>query len=359
MQKNEGSPGKVELGAVEVKCDLEGNCTTESEKPEVKIAEKSLEEIYNAAMASMSAMTSSLSGNTARAVNVWFGGIDIVKDLSTHQGENHYEGIGRFVGDALGIIGTIMVQESKWFRGLSVRGKAFGSAALYEGIAHTKQIIGASLGDIGAKAFNTYVAYADRFYEEILTNKDFFNKTLDNLSTNWMKNFSNLFDPDGDGNVSPLDIVNGYKKLFSPPPAYGTADFEMDFVAKKPNNINIKINSSKKEQIQKEAISEIIKYDFIKSVTLNSHTYNIRNLSNLEIRNAIDKIPPVSFLLSDILIRTGEELDLGSKGMYKVKSGDTLSTIAQRNGMVTKELLKLNTWLADEGRVKFLKTMYW
>ena len=94
----------------------------------------------------------------------------------------------------------------------------------------------------------------------------------------------------------------------------------------------------------------------IPTVILNSHTYNIRNLSNLEIRNAIDKIPPVSLLLSDILIRTGEEqLDLGSKGMYKVKSGDTFSTIAQRSGMVTKELLKLNTWLADEGRVKFLK----
>ena len=93
----------------------------------------------------------------------------------------------------------------------------------------------------------------------------------------------------------------------------------------------------------------------IPTVTLNSHTYDIRNLSNLEIRNAIDKIPQVSFLLSNILIRTGEELDLGSKGIYKVKSGDTLSTIAQRNGMVTKELLKLNTWLADEGRVKFLK----
>nr|WP_314127775.1 LysM peptidoglycan-binding domain-containing protein [uncultured Campylobacter sp.] len=51
----------------------------------------------------------------------------------------------------------------------------------------------------------------------------------------------------------------------------------------------------------------------------------------------------------------GEELDLGSKGMYKVKSGDTLSTIAQRNGMVTKELLKLNTWLVDESRVNFLE----
>lgn len=68
----------------------------------------------------------------------------------------------------------------------------------------------------------------------------------------------------------------------------------------------------------------------IPTVTLNSHTYNIRNLSNLEIRNAIDKIPPVSFLLSDILIRTGEELYLGSKGIYKVKSGDTLSAIAKK-----------------------------
>lgn len=93
----------------------------------------------------------------------------------------------------------------------------------------------------------------------------------------------------------------------------------------------------------------------IPTVTLNSHTYDIKNLSNLEIRNAIDKIPKASFLLSNILIRTGEELDLGSKGIYKVKSGDTLSTIAQRNGMVTKELLKLNTWLVDEGRVSFLQ----
>nr|WP_323874605.1 LysM domain-containing protein [Campylobacter massiliensis] len=41
--------------------------------------------------------------------------------------------------------------------------------------------------------------------------------------------------------------------------------------------------------------------------------------------------------------------------MYKVKSGDTLSTIAQKNGMATKGLLKLNTWLADEVRVSFLQ----
>ena len=125
---------------------------------------------------------------------------------------------------------------------------------------------------------------------------------------------------------------------------------------KNKNALAIKTASEVGSVKQATEIFEIINaMPNIPTVTLNSHTYDIRNLSNLEIRNAIDKIPKASFLLSNILIRTGEELDLGSKGIYKVKSGDTLSTIAQRNGMVTKELLKLNTWLVDEGRVKFLK----
>lgn len=93
----------------------------------------------------------------------------------------------------------------------------------------------------------------------------------------------------------------------------------------------------------------------LEQITINSKTYNIKELSNLQIRNALDFIPKVSFLLSNILIKVGEELDLGDKGIYKVKSNDTLSTIAQRNGMITKDLLKLNTWLLDENRVKFLQ----
>lgn len=122
---------------------------------------------------------------------------------------------------------------------------------------------------------------------------------------------------------------------------------------KNKNALAIKTASEVGSVKQATEIFEIINaIPNIPTVTLNSHTYDIRNFSNLEIRNAIDKIPPVSFLLSDILIRTGEELDLGSKG---IKSGDTLSTIAQRNGMVTKELLKLNTWLVDESRVNFLE----
>ena len=125
---------------------------------------------------------------------------------------------------------------------------------------------------------------------------------------------------------------------------------------KNKNALAIKTASELGSARQAAEIFEIINaMPNIPTVTINSHTYNIRNLSNLEIRNAIDKILQVSFLLSNILIRTGEELDLGSKGIYKVKSGDTLSTIAQRNGMVTKELLKLNTWLVDEGRVSFLQ----
>ena len=125
---------------------------------------------------------------------------------------------------------------------------------------------------------------------------------------------------------------------------------------KNKNALAIKTASEVGSVKQATEIFEIINtIPNIPTVTLNSHTYDIRNLSNLEIRNAIDKIPQASFLLSNILIRTGEELDLGSKGIYKVKSGDTLSTIAQRNGMVTKDLLKLNTWLVDEGRVSFLQ----
>lgn len=104
---------------------------------------------------------------------------------------------------------------------------------------------------------------------------------------------------------------------------------------------------------EKDAAEVILKTTDAKKLTLNNQTYNISNLNNLELRNAIDGIDKVSFLLSNITIYTGEEIDLGSKGIYKVKSGDTLSTIAQNNGYVTKDLVKLNPWLFDDGRIKF------
>ena len=165
-------------------------------------------------------------------------------------------------------------------------------------------------------------------------------------------NFVDYFDPDGDGNVSAVDIVNGYQKLFSPPPAFGTMDFEIQFSTNKPKEIVIKADISE-EKVEKEIIQTVIKHDEIETLTINSQTYNIKNLSNLELRNVIENIPQVSFLLSHILIKVGEYLDLGEKGIYKIKSGDTLSVIAQKNGMVTKDLVRLNSWLCDEGRIKF------
>ena len=122
--------------------------------------------------------------------------------------------------------------------------------------------------------------------------------------------------------------------------------------SKKEINIDSSINLNKKNK-ESENFAGAILSSGAEVATINSQTYNIKELSNLELRNAIENIPQVSFLLSHILIKVGEYLDLGEKGIYKVKSGDTLSVIAQKNGMVTKDLVRLNSWLCDEGRILF------
>ena len=66
-------------------------------------------------------------------------------------------------------------------------------------------------------------------------------------------------------------------------------------------------------------------------------------------------------MLSNITIFSNEYLDIGDNkdenekenGRYKIKSGDTFSQIAQNNNMTTKDLLKLNSWLINEGRISF------
>ena len=85
-----------------------------------------------------------------------------------------------------------------------------------------------------------------------------------------------------------------------------------------------------------------------------SKTYNIvGDNNNLLVRNALDTIPAVSVLLSHIDIYPGDKIDIGDKGIYTVKGGDTFSQIANNNGFNTKELLQKNTWLIDEGKVHF------
>ena len=311
------------------------------------IAKNAVEQMYNLAMGAVSAGSALIDNKIASTtMTFWSGGVDLFKNQATNQNDNHYQGIGRAVGDMLNLAITFGVQ--KKVESYKVKGEIKAGAAFitYIGLAEL------NLGEKFSNLFNTYVANADRFYDEIITNSDFFEQVKNGLINNGLMNFVDYFDPDGDGNVSAIDIVNGYQKLFSPPPAFGTMDFEIQFASNKPKEIIIKADISKQEE-EKEIIQAVMKHDEIQTLTINSQTYNIKELSNLELRNAIENIPQVSFLLSHILIKVGEYLDLGEKGIYKIKSGDTLSTIAQRNGMVTKDLVRLNSWLCDEGRIKF------
>ncbi|WP_459881139.1 LysM peptidoglycan-binding domain-containing protein [Campylobacter concisus] len=122
------------------------------------------------------------------------------------------------------------------------------------------------------------------------------------------------------------------------------------------------LSDKQSEAINKVSISEKLT-DFIESskelnlnidqITLNSQTYDVKKLPNDQIVRAIEDIPEVSFLLSNILIKPGEKLNLGDKGEYVVKKGDTLSQIAEKYGFKTKELVLLNRYLVNEGRIKF------
>lgn len=318
----------------------------------VEIAKNAVEQMYNLAMGAVSTGSALIDNKIASTtMTFWSGGVDLFKNQVTNQNDNHYQGIGRAVGDMLNLAITFGVQ--KKVESYKVKGEIKAGAAFitYIGLAEL------NLGEKFSNLFNTYVANADRFYDEIITNDDFFNKVKNGLINNGLMNFVDYFDPDGDGNVSAVDIVNGYQKLFSPPPAFGTMDFEIQFASNKPKEIIIKADISKQEE-EKEIIQAVMKHDEIQTLTINSQTYNIKELSNLELRNAIDYIPKVSFLLSNILIKAEETIDLGTKGLYKVKSGDTLSTIAQNNKLITKDLLKLNPHLIDNLNIsKYKRTL--
>ncbi|PHQ64674.1 MAG: hypothetical protein COB99_08360, partial [Sulfurimonas sp.] len=113
----------------------------------------------------------------------------------------------------------------------------------------------------------------------------------------------------------------------------------------------IKTSASKED----DRIKDVMEETSADKIIINKRILNVLNLSSIELRNAIDGIDKVSFLLSNILIKVGEKIDIGNGGVYTVKTNDTLSTIAQNlnNGTVTKDLVKLNPWLFDYNRIQF------
>ena len=307
-----------------------------------EIGEKVLNEMYTFIMSGMSAATAALEGKMGIVFTVWMGGVDGAKDIAIHPGENHYQAVGRTVGNMISVVTSLGT--GNLVKNATLKTKAVTAFGVTESLAKI------SLGDTFSNLFNTYVANADAFYSKILSDVKYANTIWDGIKKNGLNNFVNYFDPDGDGNVSPTDIVNGYKKLFSPPPAFGTPEFVALYSPSEKTSIIIQAHN---DALKTEVVKTIVQSKDIKQIQLNNVTFNITQANNLTVRNALDDIPAVSLLLTHILIKPGEKLDLGDKGIYTVKSGDTLSQIAEANGFNTKELLKKNTWLIDDGRVTF------
>lgn len=309
------------------------------------ISKTILDEMYNFIMSGISAGTAALDGKVGTVVSVKMSGVDVAKDVVTHPGENSYQTIGRITGDIIGVVESFVI--AKQITNLDVKQKAVATFGGSQAIAH------AGLGDTFANLFNTYVANADAFYSKILTDQDYANQVWQGLKSNGLANAVDYFDPNHDGVVSRQDIVNGYKKLFSSPPAFGSVEFYLQYNSATPKKITI--NTPSGDLYLKSATKEVLKSKQFSKLTLNEKTFDIRELSPLEQRNAVAHIDKVSFLLSHIDIYPGDKIDLGAKGVYTVKSGDSLSMIAQNmeDGTVTKDLVMRNTWLIDDNRIKF------
>ncbi|MDY0194419.1 MAG: LysM domain-containing protein [Aliarcobacter butzleri] len=295
-----------------------------------EIGKTVFEEIYSLAMSGMAAATASVEGKAKILINGVAGSIALTKDLG-FSSSNPYEKIGIVTGN---LIDIIVLNKFKSARA------AFGMSEI---TAHF------SSKDILIPLYTDYVSVADDFYSRILTEDGFFKETLEGLKNNAWDNIKYMFS-NSINDITPDSLVSGIKSIF---------DFDESVPSGKTisvDNENGKINFecfSLDEDESKQIIQEVTKHDQIKQLSLNSQTYNIVKEDNLIVRNAIEHIPTVSFLLSNILIRTNEILDIGEHGLYKVKSGDTMSEIAQSFGFTTQQLLKYNTWLIDEGRVSF------
>lgn len=255
---------------------------------------------------------------------------------------NSYQAAGKVVGDTITLIGIGEIFKSESV-GIEVFTGVTGSVAIN---------LHSPLGDYMSDVFDTYVRNADEFYTR-LYNDEKYRKEILETTKNLLPSYGELKKYYSE--VTLEQFWEDLKGVFGRPPSSneGSLVYDITYNQQTKNIVVTNIDGSHKDEIEKSIVTEVIKHNEIQTLTINSQTYNIKELSNLELRNAIENIPQVSFLLSHILIKVGEYLDLGEKGIYKIKSGDTLSTIAQRNGMVTKDLVRLNSWLCDEGRISF------
>jgi|GEM_PF-6796201 len=131
--------------------------------------------------------------------------------------------------------------------------------------------------------------------------------------------------------------------------------------------------SANTQEAKATIIQDILatKTSYVDKMIHSGQTYDIKNLTNTELKNAVENIDDISFLLSNItvfpgeIIYSGEELLLDDmeinlydnigvgKPLYQVIEGDTISSIAEGYNISIKELVTHNLWLFDKNRIHF------
>jgi len=284
--------------------------------------------------------------------NLYITGHSVVMNSTKNYagGQNSYQAIGKAVGDAISLVGFGEILGVGKFLGMTSKITLNAGASVAVNERDEFDFGQGVIGDMFSTAFDTYVRNADEFYTRLATDESYREDVKNELSSmfsgSYLNELGNYY-----SNVTFDKFWEDIKGIYAPPPSSGQGSLVYTQSVSSPNHASIQANDV---NVQKAVTEVILRETSIDKLTLNNQTYNIASdNNNLLVRNALDSIPAVSVLLSHIDIYAGEKIDLGDKGVYTVKGGDTFSQIANTNGFNTKELLKRNTWLIDEGKVHF------
>ena len=321
------------------------------------ISKTILDEMYNFIMAGISAGTAAVPGQAAVIISVGMSGVDTFKDVAMHPNENTYQRIGRITGDAVGAV--LQLEIAKDVKTLSVETQAITAFGSSQTIAHS------GLGDTFANLFNTYVANADAFYTKIASDADYAKSVWDGIVSNGLNNFVDYFYPDHNGVVSPADIVNGYKKLFSPPPAYGETNYLLEYNTQIPNKVTIVVPDD--NLMLKSVMDEIAKYDQIEEFSLTNTqetmtitktispdtqkaTYTL-TASDLENASAIigsvfGMIDSSAITPSDVVVNLTD-----TNTSTTLTKGNLLYELGTKGSIDLYSMLENNPWLIDESNI--------
>ncbi|WP_422466858.1 calcium-binding protein [Endozoicomonas sp. ALC013] len=166
------------------------------------------------------------------------------------------------------------------------------------------------------------------------------------LSSYLYDEFFSLIESDRKAIISPSPIIENTS--IEPETVHLFSDQQGGFVSVDSTTFEIKIQSY--EDYLKDNLKPILSIPEIKYIDNNGQRFAVIEGRNdgIVLKNNLHRIASESFVSSDVFLGIGEKINLGEKGIYVIKSGDTLTSIAHGNGFKVKELVLLNRWLADK-----------